>query len=92
MGYQGNGLSIYEPRHEKTCFSVCKNKGADQLHSYCTADLYFLFLPSEFPPNVAYQEFDLPDSFPLYLRKYIPNVPNRRIGDDGLDQSQMNDR
>ena len=41
---------------------------------------------------MAYQEFDLPESFSLYLRKYIPNVPNRRIGDDGLDQLQMTDR
>ena len=23
--------SIYEPRHEKTCFMHCENKGADQL-------------------------------------------------------------
>ena len=22
----------YEPRHEKTCFFLCENKGADQLH------------------------------------------------------------
>ena len=22
---------IFDPRHEKTCFCICKNKGADQL-------------------------------------------------------------
>ena len=27
-----------EPRHEKTGFCLCKNKGADQLCSNCTAD------------------------------------------------------
>ena len=23
--------------------------------------------------NVSYQEFDVPDDFPLFLRQYIPN-------------------
>ena len=29
---------MYEPRHEKTFFGVCKNKGTDQLHNKCAAD------------------------------------------------------
>ncbi len=29
---------------------------------------------SEFPANVAYQEFDVPENFPFDLRQYIPNT------------------
>ena len=36
---QTNWATIFEPRHEKNqIFAYAKNKGADQLHSYCTAD------------------------------------------------------
>ena len=37
-----------EPRHEKTFFSICENKGADQLHTNCAADhcLCFRYIDS----------------------------------------------
>jgi len=28
----------------------------------------------ERPANVAYQEYDIPDDFPLHLRQYLPNT------------------
>ena len=34
---------IFEPRHEKTGFCLCKNKGADQLRSNCKADRRLCF-------------------------------------------------
>ena len=52
--------ALYESRHEKTGFfafaktdfCLCKNKGADQLCSYCTADqhLCFRYMDSTTPP------------------------------------------
>ena len=36
-------LTIYEPRHEKNEFCLCKNKGADQLCSNCTVDQCLCF-------------------------------------------------
>ncbi|XP_033960593.1 SET domain-containing protein 9 [Pseudochaenichthys georgianus] len=29
---------------------------------------------NEYPANVCYQEFDVPDKFPIMLRQYLPNV------------------
>lgn len=29
---------------------------------------------NEFPANVCYQEYDVPDKFPIELRQYLPNV------------------
>ena len=29
---------------------------------------------SSMPANVVYQEVDIPISFPLYIRKYLPNI------------------
>ena len=29
---------LIEPRHEKTCFCICENKGADQLRGNRAAD------------------------------------------------------
>ena len=42
---------ILEPHHEKTGFCLCKNKGADQLCSNCTADqgLCFRYTASTIP-------------------------------------------
>ena len=34
---------LHEPRHEKTCFLHCENKGADQLRSNCAADQHLCF-------------------------------------------------
>ena len=33
----------YKPHHEKTCFSICEDKEADQLSSYRAADQYLSF-------------------------------------------------
>ena len=43
---------INEPRQEKTSFSQCKNKGADQLRSNCEAyqHLCFCYSDSTIPP------------------------------------------
>ena len=39
---------IYEPRPERTCICICKNKGADQLGGNCPADqrLCFCYIDS----------------------------------------------
>ena len=51
MGQQTDGclksLFFYERRHEKTCFCICENKGADQLCGKCIQSLYF--------PNLQFQ-------------------------------------
>ena len=31
------GCTLFDPRHEKTCFCICENKCADQLRSKCAA-------------------------------------------------------
>ena len=36
-------LVLIEPHHEKTRFCICKNKGAEQLYSNCTADQCLCF-------------------------------------------------
>ena len=44
-------LVIYEPCHVKTCFSICENKCADQLHGDWAADqhLYFCYMDRTIP-------------------------------------------
>ena len=34
---------LHESRHEKTCFCICENKGADQLCGKRTADQHLCF-------------------------------------------------
>ena len=36
-------LQSFEPHHQKTCFCICKNKDADQLHGNGTADQRICF-------------------------------------------------
>ncbi|XP_052776839.1 SET domain-containing protein 9-like [Mya arenaria] len=43
----------------------------------------------EFPANVAYQEFDVPVSFPVHLRKYFPNTEARLQTDMDQQLGQM---
>jgi hypothetical protein len=38
---------------------------------------FFIFNLLEYAANVAYQEFDIPASFPIELRQYIPNTEAR---------------
>ena len=38
-----NASLPHEPRHEKTGFCLCENKGADQLRSNCEADQRLCF-------------------------------------------------
>ena len=42
---------LYEPRHEKSDFCLCENKGTDQLRSNCEADqhLCFRYTDNTFP-------------------------------------------
>ncbi|XP_056403396.1 SET domain-containing protein 9 isoform X1 [Hyla sarda] len=52
--------------------NICKK----QCNKYMSG--YFIhitrLLPAERAANVCYQEFDVPESFPVELRQYIPNV------------------
>lgn len=42
--------------------------------------------------NVAYQEINIPISFPLHLRKYLPNIHyNNRFAGNVFDVSDVND-
>ena len=46
------GLNMHEPvSHEKTCFGICENKGAEHLCSKCAADqcLCFRYIDSTIP-------------------------------------------
>jgi len=41
------------------------------------------------PANVAYLELDLPHSFPLHLRKFIPNIHFASAAQDGIRQIRV---
>ena len=41
------------------------------------------------PANVAYLELDLPHSFPLHLRKFIPNIHFASAAQDGVRQIRV---
>ena len=41
------------------------------------------------PANVAYLELDLPNSFPLHLRKFIPNIHFASAAQDGIRQIRV---
>ena len=45
------GKLTYELCHEKTCFHICENKGADQLHGKHAADqrICFSYIDSTIP-------------------------------------------
>ena len=46
-----NCIILYELHHEKNCFCICENKGADQLCGNCRADccLRFRYIDSTIP-------------------------------------------
>ena len=52
-----SGRNVYQPRHEKTVFSICENKDADQLRGNGEADqrLYFRFSDSTIPLVPKYE-------------------------------------
>ncbi|XP_033738416.1 SET domain-containing protein 9-like isoform X2 [Pecten maximus] len=43
----------------------------------------------QFPANVAYQEFDIPEKFPFHLQKYIPNINYSSSIQDCLEEHRL---
>lgn len=46
----------------------------DTPHNPLAVGQYVNNCSNEWPANVCYQEYDLPDKFPMELRRYLPNV------------------
>ena len=69
----------YEYRHEKTCFCICENKGADQLCGNRTADqcLCLRYIDSVIPFPFLNQKCQAPSHL-LWLYSPICVVPGRK--------------
>ena len=71
-------INKYEPHHEKTCFCICENKDADQLHGNHAADqrLCFCYKDRTIPllPN---QKFYV-CSYLLWLYSPVSVGPGRK--------------